>query len=251
VLGWSRSSRCREVGWAVLLGISMIVAVGIAQEFVGWRHARVPDLVAGTLGATIGIVAAKRLARPGVSDPMAQSRRVHPWFLVAAGAWTLALVARNWHPFDFELTSDIVARRLTRMSLVPFAFYYWYASYTVNPLLAVHEAVRTFVSAVPLALLLRLAWPVIGERRVLRSQGVAITVGATTVLLAIEFGQMFLPTRFPDLTDVLIGATGAMFGVATGTALAARRQTTSGDTRPKQPVLKVVSAQCSSEELAQ
>jgi len=242
VLGWVRRGTRRAVGWAVLLGVSMVVAVGIAQELMWWRDGRMRDLLAGTLGVIIGIAAAKRLARPRVSDLTGQSRLIHPWFLVAAGAWTLALMAQYWHPFDFELTTEIVTRRLTRMSLVPFAFYYWYASYTVNPLLAVHEAVLTFVLAVPLGLLLRLALPVAAERRVRRLQGLAITIGATTVLLAIEFGQMFLPTRFPDVTDVLIGAIGAMVGDVTGRALAARRQTTGHPIRPQEAVLDVVSA---------
>src|SRR4029450_363936 len=106
----------------------------------------------------------KRLARPRSSDSVGQPRLVHVRFLVAAGGWTLAMAAQHWHPFNFELTSEIVTRQLTRMSLVPFAFYYWYASYTVNPLLAVHEAAVTFVLAAPLGLFLRLAWSVADER---------------------------------------------------------------------------------------
>jgi glycopeptide antibiotics resistance protein len=220
VLGWVRRDRRIALWRAVLLGISMVSAVGIAQELT-WRHSGLRDLLAATLGVMIGIAAAKRLARPRRSDPIDQPRRIHPWFLVAAAVWTLALLWYSWYPFEFELTSEIVKRRLTRIPLVPFAFYYLYASYRVNPFQAVHEILVNFLLAVPLGLLLRLTWPVARDQRVRRLQVVIITLAVTAVLLGIELGQMFLPLRFPDVTDVLMGAVAAMLGCATGTAVAA------------------------------
>src|SRR4029450_790719 len=70
----------------------------------------------------------------------------------------------------------------------------------------------------------RLAWPIAGERRIRRLQTVA-TIGVATIVLAgIEVGQTFLPMRFPDVTDLLIGTIGAMAGIATVTAFACRQQ---------------------------
>jgi VanZ family protein len=221
-LSWVRRGRRRVVGSTVLLGVLIFLAVRVAQEFMWSRHTRVSDVLAGTLGVLIGIAIAKWLAPPRVREPARQARLVHPWFLVAAGAWTLVLVLQGWMPFDFELTSEIVKRRLTRTSVVPFAFYYWYASYQVDPLQALHEALLTFLLAIPLGLFLQLAWPVAGERRDRRLRGVASTVAATTVLLVIEVGQTFLPMRFPDVTDVLIGVIGAIVGSAIGQHVLAR-----------------------------
>jgi glycopeptide antibiotics resistance protein len=169
---------------------------------------------------------------------------VNAWFLAAAGAWTILLVGQNWHPFDFQLTSEIVTQRLTRISLIPFAFSYWYASYLVSPLQAIHETLLKFVLAVPLGLLLRLAWPLVGGRHA-RLRRAAITVAAAIVLIGIELGQIFLPMRFPDVTDVLIGTIGALVGDVTARALAARRQPTSDRIRTHPPALDAPSAQLS------
>ncbi len=231
-LGWVRGRKRRAIGWAFLSGVAMLVAVEIAQEFVGLSDARVGDLLMGTLGVILGIAIAEQLVRHRPKNPIDRSRVVYAWFLAAAGAWTLLLVGQNWHPFDFELTSEIVTQRLTRISLIPFAFSYWYASYMVSPLQATHETVLKFVLAVPLGLLLRLAWPLPSGRRA-RRQRAAIPVAATIVLIGIELGQIFLPTRFPDVTDVLIGAMGALVGDFTARAFAERQRAIAGSLRPE------------------
>ena len=226
VLGWVRKGARCPVGWAVPLGVSIVMTVGIAQQIV-WRNTRVSELLTGSLGIMIGAAAAAVLLRSHarVRKPLGDPRRLHGWFLVAAAAWTLVLVGYSWYPFDFELTSEIVRRRLTRISQVPFYFYYWYAAYVVNPLEAVHETVLNFLLAVPLGSLVRLAWPVAVEPGIRRRQNVAAIGVAIIVLLGIELGQMFLPTRFPDVTNVLIGAIGAMAGTMTLTAFACRQWT--------------------------
>ena len=129
-LGWVRRGRRRAGRWQVLLGISIIAAVEIAHELLWSHHARISDLFAGTLGVMIGIAAARRLALPVAKDSNGQLQLAHRWFRVAAGAWILMLVWYYWQPFEFELTSEVVNRRLTRIAVVPFAFSYWYASYS-------------------------------------------------------------------------------------------------------------------------
>ena len=222
VLGWGRRGTRRPVGWALLLGLSMVLAAEIAEAFVWRRHADVSELLVGTLGVMIGVAAASAFPRSHVRNRVGLSRLAHSWVLMAAGVWTVVLAVHSWYPFDFEVTSEIVRERLFRISLVPFGFYYWYATYVVNPLQAVHETLLTFVLAVPLGILLRLAWPIAGERRIRRLQTVATIGVATIVLVGIEFGQTFLPMRFPDVTDLLIGTIGAMAGIATVTAFASR-----------------------------
>lgn len=220
VLGWGRRGTRRPVGWAVLLGLSMVLAEGIAEVLVWGRHADVSELLVGTLGVMIGVAAVSAFPRSQLGNPVGLSRLTHSWVLVAAGVWIVVLSVHSWYPFDFEVTSEIVWERLVRISLVPFGFYYWYATYIVNPLQAVHETLLTFVLAVPLGILLRLAWPIAGERRSRRLQTVATICVATIVLVVIELGQTFLPMRFPDVTDLLIGTIGAMAGIATVTAFA-------------------------------
>jgi glycopeptide antibiotics resistance protein len=150
-----------------------------------------------------------------MTTSVSRSRSSHSWFLLAAGIWLLVLLGHSWYPFDFDLTSEAVWSRLTRISLVPFGFYYWYAIYIVNPLEAVHETLLNFALAVPLGFFMRLAWPDAGKRRAI--------VAATIALLAMEAGQSFLPMRFPDVTDALVGAIGALVGAMMAAGFASRQ----------------------------
>jgi glycopeptide antibiotics resistance protein len=226
VLGWARTGTRRAGGWAFLMGVSLLVAVGIAR-YALWGNGPGRELYVGVVSITIGVAAATawRPHDPRVNEAIGQPSLARRWMLVAAAAWTLVLIVHSWYPFDFALTPDIVTRRLTRISFAPFGFYYWYAAYIVNPLGAVHETLLNFVRAVPLGFFLRLAWPVAGEARIRRLQTVATTATAITVLIAIELGQAFLPMRFPDVTDALLGIFGATVGIAIVPALMRRRST--------------------------
>jgi VanZ family protein len=236
-LGWCRKDKRRALGPALLLGASMIVAVGIAQPLVGVGGVRLDKLAAAAFGVTCGVVVARRFLQLRPIGPMDRSPLGRVSFLVAATAWVLVLIGQNWYPFDFGLTSVIVERRLTRASLVPFVFYYWFASYTLSPWQAVHEGLLQFVFAVPLGLCLRLGWGCSSERRVRQLQGLAITIAGMTVLLGIEFAQTFLPTRFPDLTDVLIGTMGVLVGDLTARAFADRRRAIAWSLRREESAL--------------
>lgn len=226
VLGWVRAGARRAGGWAFLMGASLVGAVGIAR-YVVWGDGTGPDVYAGVLGITIVVATAPRWRPldPRVEGPVGQPRLVCRWMLLAATAWTLVLMVQSWYPFDFALTTGIVTERLSRISFAPFGFYYWYAAYIINPLGAVHETLLNFVRAVPLGAFLKLAWPVAREPHIRRLQTIATTATAITVLLVIELGQAFLPMRFPDVTDALIGILGAAVGTAIVPAMIRRRAT--------------------------
>jgi len=216
VLGWAGTGTRRAPGRALLLGVSSVVALGIARSVL-WGYSPGSELYAGVLSIMIGVAAATAW-RP-YDRQFSFSRG---WMLVAAAAWTLVLIVHSWCPFDFVLAPDIVTRRLTRISFAPFGFYYWYAAYIVNPLGAVHETLLNFVRAVPLGFFLRFAWPAAGDSHIQWLQTIATTAAAITVVLAIELGQAFLPMRFPDVTDALIGICGAAVGIAIVPALMRR-----------------------------
>ena len=184
VLGWRRRGRPAAVGRAVLLGVSIVVAMAIAQEFMWWHHGGARDLLAGVLGVGCGIAAARQLACPRVNSRLHPRRRPHPWYLVAAAIWTLALAWYYWNPFDFELTSEIVKRRLTRSPLTPVRLLLLVRVVQDEPVpgrsrdvgyVLVGSAAR-FTAATGVAC--RSAIGISGD-----VQGIAITLGATGILL--------------------------------------------------------------------
>jgi glycopeptide antibiotics resistance protein len=219
-IGWLREGQRRRPGRAFLFGVSIVASMSIAKVLAGLGALHVGSVTAATLGIGAGIAVTNRVPSPGHDMAKDRLRVMRICLALATASWLLLLVGQAWYPFDFQLTSDIVKRRLSRVSLVPFVFYYWYASYTLSPLQAVHEGLLHFVMAVPLGLLPRLAWGTSREPRSRQLETLVITLASTTALIGIELGQMFLPTRFPDVTDVLIGTIGVIAGESMGRAFA-------------------------------
>ena len=220
VLSWTGTRPRRRAAHAILLGLGIAAVVGLAQQQVGWRESGPIELVASAMGVLVGIAAAWRWARPAWSNSAVPVRGRHSVSVIAAGIWVLVLVMQGWHPFDFQLTAQVAREQGIRLALVPFASY---RLYEANPLYAIHEGVLRIMVTIPLGLLLRLAWPMAAERSARRFQGIAIALAAAVVLVGIEIGQLFVPMRFPDVTDVVVGAIGVIVGTSAATVLAGGR----------------------------
>jgi VanZ family protein len=149
-IGWLWQGQRRRPGWAFLLGVAMAGLLSVTQVLVGLGAVHVGSIIAATIGVGVGIAVTTRFPSPWRGIPRDWLRVVRICVVLATAAWLLLLVGQAWYPFDFQLTSDVVNRRLTRVSLVPFVFYYWYASYVLSPLQAVHEGLLHFLMAVPL-----------------------------------------------------------------------------------------------------
>ena len=110
-------------------------------------------------------------------------------------------------PFDFSLAPEQVKTGLGHLMSAPMSGYYFSTELT-----AVTQILRKTVLAVPLGALLALAWPPAADasRRTLPS-GLLIAAGIG-VLGILEAGQVFLPSRFADLADVIIGGAGIVAG---------------------------------------
>jgi glycopeptide antibiotics resistance protein len=91
---------------------------------------------------------------------------------------------------------------------VPFSGYYW-----GNPLNAFGELTTKLLLGVPVGALLQMIYsPATSAAR--RWQAIAILFISFGVFLVIELGQLLLPSRFPDQTDVYIGTAGGWLGMA-------------------------------------
>jgi glycopeptide antibiotics resistance protein len=245
VLGWVRRATYRPMGQAFLLGAAIVVSVEVAQGFAWSRYAGLQDIVAGVLGIAIGAAAAVEWVR--VPPRSAAAPGGHPWLLMAAGAWTLVLIVNSWEPFDFQFTADFFHARFREIPWIPLKAYYPY--YAATPLTGLHEVLRRCLAGVPLGLFLRSAWPTAGDRRVRFRQAVVCIAIATIVMIAIEIGQIFVPTRFPDLTDVMFGVIGASLGSALSAAVA-RRWAGISPTRSEARMINMVPAAAESFENA-
>ena len=201
----------QHAGGAILAGVLVVATVEVAQLLLWSRAARASDVLAGAAGVCLGVALTAWWARLRLAEPIPRHRLVSPWLLSATIVWGLVLIGHYWYPFDFNFDAEFLAGR--RIKKFPFSAYY--PGYATVPLIGLKEIVARTLLGVPLGLLLRMSW----RGRESWPPSVAVMVIGTGVLLVIECGQVFLPTRFPDVTDVLFGVTGVLIGTLAGAAL--------------------------------
>jgi glycopeptide antibiotics resistance protein len=249
VLGWVRRGTHRRTGLALVLGVSAVIVVEVTQGFIWSKYAGAMDILAGAIGVAIGTASALEWYRIPAIHGAGRTRLLRSWFLVAAVAWTLILMAQNWQPFDFQFTAEFAATRYPVVQLIPFKAYY--PGYALTPLIGLHEMVARCLAGVPLGLLLRIAGGKGRGRRLGFDHALATLATATVVFVAIEIGQVFLPIpyEFPDVTDVVLGVAGAAIGYVAGAALVCRR-IPSGAARSEQRIGNVASGYQTSRDTA-
>jgi glycopeptide antibiotics resistance protein len=187
-----RSAIAAAGAWSA--GFLVIAGVELCQVIVRSRVADVTDVVVGSVGVAGGIAAARVLfsaAEPGVADRRRMTARV-------ALAIALALYAvANWSPFNFTISGMRVGDRLSALVQVPFYSYYLAAELQAFTTLATKLA-----TLLPIVLLTAVAARTNGAtpRRLLGFAFVLVCFFAI-----VEFGQVFLPTRFPDSSDIILG----------------------------------------------
>ena len=195
----------RRPARALWLSMGLLVVGELAQVFVQSRTADVVDLSAAAMGAAAGVALGSSLAGHGARP--AESSGVR-WALGLSLVVTTAFyVLYNWSPFDFSTSPDFVAGRLGRLLVVPFAGYYQNAEFK-----ALSDATTKLALTVPFGVLLQLF--VRPARLTRRRSATALLIGAAAVFFAlVEFGQVLLPSRYPDNTDVLLAVAGVWAGM--------------------------------------
>lgn len=196
----------RAVPVAVAAGGAFYLAGELAQVIIRSRTADVVDLGVNLLGVAAGAWAtALVLPRSSVSAEV-HARR-HAWVVLALVASAALYAAYNWSPFDFQWSRQMVEERLSLLARVPFAGYY------VNP---EFKALDDVFIKVGLALPLGVFFELIA-RPARSPYGRLLVAGWLTVTAAffatVELGQVFLPSRYPDNTDILLAAGAVWLGM--------------------------------------
>jgi VanZ family protein len=194
------------------LGVGLAGLVEALQLFVQSRFADTTDVVTGGVAvlAGWGIGLAHRLepSVPGAPPPWGGGGSPHALGgtalrpLLLAG-WLGVLAFLTWQPFDF--TTDLAPARLGTLSLIPLA-----DTLQGDYLLAFDNLVQKVTLFLPLGALL-------APRHVPPGRGIgllAVALVSLAVAAGLEAGQLFLPTRTPSLTDVLVETAGACLAFA-------------------------------------
>lgn len=205
VAGRARGTR-RTAASALALG-SLYFAIGeIAQIFVRSRTSDVVDLAASCLGVAAGVLLAVAVTGPAAAPQPATRSRAR---VLEAGLLLAAVLyaAYNLSPFDFSLSRQLIADRLGRLASVPFSGYYQNHEFK-----ALADLFTKLVLAMPLGVLFQLR--VRPESSAYHRSIVTGWLLLTGLFfLGVEFGQVLLPSRFPESTDVLIGIAAVWLGM--------------------------------------
>ena len=205
------AARARRIAQPTVVGLALGLAVALAIEgaqlFSFSRTADATDLIMNATGVCLGVLLAARWAdRPTAAFYAGPGFKL--WPLAALLLWCVTLVIRHWSPFDFVTDTAYIKGRIPQMMRVPFYSYYWgFAPYVLM------DATTKLLMAVPIGALLQLIWqPQARVWRWVMAAGIVLLSGA--LFLGLELGQLMLPSRVPDQTDVYIGTLGAVIGVA-------------------------------------
>jgi len=205
-IGFTTSGRRRSVPAAVALGVTFYVAGEIAQLFVRSRTVDIVDLAVNCLGMIAGVfLVASMSSRPAAAHAeRSQGGVVAVTALVGAA---LLYAAYNLSPFDFVLSNDFIARRLRMLTGVPFRGYYQNQEFK-----ALADIFIKVGMALPFGLLFQVRFrPDLSRTPRLMT---AAWVAATGLFfLGVELGQVLVPSRYPDNTDVLLAIAGVWLGM--------------------------------------
>ncbi len=186
----SRAASC-------FMGIGLL-AVGLeaAQVLVHSHVCSVRDAMGALAGTGAGILAAAFLMAAGWS-------RVG-WTLTGV-ALAVSLAVRALQPFAFHFDAATLEHRVTFTTLIPYSSYYYKA--TVEALADFMDALLAYV---PLAFVLARAQGLGRNARPRTGFGVACLCAG--VALVLELLQLGLPSRHPEVSDILTAALGGGLG---------------------------------------
>lgn len=202
-------------GWfdATALGVLAALAIELAQLFVQSRYTSITDVMMGSSGVMVGVTLT-HFAWRGHRRTIQTGRQ--PWLLRSPSIWALivvvyacVLVVPFWTPFDFTENRHLIHSAMDAFFRAPFASLR--VSSTLNAFSIVLERLLWFA---PLGVLLAVWASSFQASRTMHRVllGVGLCVIAT-VALGIELGQLALPSRTADVTDVILATAGGWSGL--------------------------------------
>jgi glycopeptide antibiotics resistance protein len=195
--------------WLRVLGVGLALAALVEglKLFVVPRSSDATGLITGSLAVLAGWALIRkdevgRMKDEAISfQPSAFSLApgVRPVLLVA---WLGVLVLLNWEPFNFRSDPAVALARLRQVSPIPFADYY-----QGGYLDAYDQFLNKTLMFLPLGALLT-------PMRPTQTRGTGMLILGLCLALAAVFeaGQLFLPTRYTSVTDVLVEGLGGWLG---------------------------------------
>ncbi len=197
---------------AWLWTVTAVVAVEGVQVFIGSRIFDVTDILMGAIGGGAGVL--MRLKMPSYGRRASEvpggneSRYSATWLgLALACLWCLIVAAVFWYPYEIRIERKFVEAQIERFFQVPL-----YAYYYSRPLQAISSIFRKVLFFIPLGMFIGMAmrpFSKAGLNSFLAFIALIFCFGAG---LGIELGQVIMPNKIPDSTDLFFETMGGVLG---------------------------------------
>lgn len=236
-------SKKRTAKEAWLWTILACTLLELLQLFVWTRVTNVNQILESVIAGGLGVLLAGRFTPASRQE----SGSIHQaclnqsaWFWLSCFVvWSLFVGALFLYPFNFTTERSFLLDRLVLLKRVPFYAYYYGTEYR-----AATELLHRIVFFVPVGGFLAVAFR---EWRVpsLSRRFLTMTL-CGIVIVSIEMGRIFLPTKNIDLIDPVLEFAGALLGYGLVHYLIGRKTSHSMDKRQdkgRSPVQPVISAE--------
>ena len=186
------------IGWV------MGAVIELAQLFVYSRVTDVTDILLAGVGTAIGgwLASCVRRTRFSLADVPVS------FWSVSWAIWVCTVLAVFWYPFDFQAARATAGNAWAALSRLPFLMLYHQSEFG-----AINEILRKLAFFLPGGMLWGLGS---AARQGHMSNGTNRHTGLLAILavaVTLECGQLLLPGKYADLTDVFLETTGGVLGL--------------------------------------
>jgi len=211
--------------WGLTLSAALLLE--LIQLFIYSRITDVTDLITAAIGATIGIILwiTTRQHRPqnATNNPL-QSKHsgIIPHLLIASGSfvvWTTILGIIFWYPYNFNTDRAYILEAISTLKQVPFHAYYYGTEFR-----AITEVFHKILFFTPYGILSVIIFRTNKVDTPLQSIGIFTLIAGAFAGLIIESGQLLLPEKHADITDLMLEILGVLLGYW-GTSIVANTMT--------------------------
>ena len=200
---WALGRRSSLLKVAVA-GCAVAIVIEAAQLLVYSRVSDVTDILLAGVGAVVGAI----LANKG-RNALAQIAEARAGFWsVLWVLWAAAVLCAFWFPFNFRTAGVTLDTAWQAMTRLPFLMLYQGSEYQ-----AVNELLRKIGFFLPGGVLWGLRVAAHRAERGNDGPGWNGIVLLAAVPLIVEAGQLLLPGKYADLTDVLLATSGGLLGM--------------------------------------
>ncbi len=222
-LTWGRRTAPfrRSISGAFAVGSGFVLLIEAGQLFVFSRFTEISDVLAGATGVLAGAAMGSPLLQR-FDRGEGHGESTGRWFwLGLCGAYAILPICTMWWPFEFTTDAELIQRRLEGLWSLPFS-----SLEQASPMSGLSQLIERVLLYAPLGALLGAAFLPAEDAE--SSGWYWLRVAAVILMLAasIEAGQIFVPSRYPDVTDVLLATAGGLCGATVPRLLSSRGSST-------------------------